>query len=237
MRSALLVLVLATAPAFGDTPDPGPPSSWPKWDGGKLGVHVAHPAAAKVAAKGGTVTVRGARMPDVTIAVETTTERGRDKNGGVNGTHVAYTIEVPERRATCTADAADQDQANLAAEICDAMVVDPGPRHPHVELTVTSTGLADGASFEKSVRAKQGALDACWTRALAKDRDLPEGSISLRRTYDHGAPSETATHLENFFDHDAKALGACVTAVVKGVETKTADDAATTEVEAIFQLY
>ena len=244
MRSAAIaaVLAFAAAPALADapaTPDPGPPSSWPKWDGGKLGVHVAHPAAAKVSAHGATVVVRGPAMPDVTIVVTTTTERGRDRNGGVNGTHVAYTIDVPERHATCEADAADQDQANLAAEVCDALVVDPGPRHPHVEVTVSSKGLADGDAFEKAVRARQRALDACWTRALAKDHDLPEGSIALRRTYDHGAPAESTQHLENFFDHDAKALGACVAAIVKAVPAKPAADAdaAETDVEAICQLY
>jgi hypothetical protein len=232
-----LLLATFAAPAFADTPDPGPPSSWPRWDDAKLGVHVAHPAAAKVSAKSDTIVVAGKDLPTVTIVVSTTTERGRDRNGGVSANHVEYTIDVPERHAVCTADEADPDRSNVAVEICDALVVDPGPRHPHVELTVTSKGLADADAYEKAVRAKQPQLDDCWVKALAKDKDLPEGSIALRRTFDHGAPAATSQHLENFFDHDAKALGACVASIVKAVPAKTADDAAQIDVEAICQLY
>ena len=237
MRLVPLLVLVTGGVAFAEGPDPGPPSSWPKWDDAKLGVHVAHPAAAKVSAKDGTIVVAGKDLPTVTIVVSATTERGRDRNGGVSASHIEYTIDVPERHAVCTADEADPDRSNIAVEICDALVVDPGPRHPHVELTVQSKGLADGDAYEKAVRAKQHALDDCWVKALAKDKDLPEGSIALRRTFDHGAPAETQQHLENFFDHDAKALGACVSALVKSVPAKAADDAAQIDVEAICQLY
>jgi hypothetical protein len=235
MRSALVLAALAAASiARADT---GAPSTWPAWKDAKQGVALKHPPGAKVTAKGGTITIAGADVATVTITIAATDERARDRSGGVSGTHVEYTIAVPRRRATCTADAKDQDQADLASWTCDSIALEPAPRTPHVEATVTSSGLADGDAFERGVRGKQRALDACWAQALRKDKELPEGSITIERTYDHGQPSALAQHASDFFDHDARPLAACVAGVVKGIPAKTAADAATTKVVLVFQYY
>ena len=233
MRSLVILLVLVSAARA----DVGSPSTWPRWKDAKLGLALKRPAVAKVTSKSGTITIAGPGLATVTIAVAPSDDRGTAKNGGVSGTHVEYTIDVPKRHATCTADSDDKDQADVASWICDSIELVPGAKHPHAELQIASTGLADQAAFEKAVRAKQRALDACWTKALAKDKELPEGSISLERTYDHGKPAQASQHLENFFDHDAKALGTCVFAILKAVPAKTAADQATTSVEVIFQYY
>ena len=87
------------------------------------------------------------------------------------------------------------------------------------------------------MRARQAALDACWKKALGKDAAMPEGAVTFTRDFDHGAPAGTKTSAEDFFDHDAKALGACVTGVVKAVAAKSAADAAHVEIKMICQLY
>ncbi len=233
MRSLVILMLIGKAVAA----DVGSPSTWPSWKDAKLGIALKRPAAAKVVSSKGTITISGAELATVTITVAPSDDRGTNKNGGVSGTHVEYTIDAPKRHATCTADSDDKDKADVASYICDSIALTPGAKHPHVELQIESDGLADGAAFEKSVRAKQGALDACWKKALAKDKELPEGSVSLDRTYDHGKPSQSNTHLENFFDHDAKAFGACVSTILAKLPAKTAADTATTKVEVIGQYY
>jgi len=202
----------------------------------KLGITFKHPDGAKVVVKGSTITISGPTLSTVTIAIKATDERSVAKNGGVSDKHVEWTIDAPKRAARCTADGGTDDQAASASAVCESIELAPGPRRPHVELIVTSDGLADGAAFEARARAKKKALDACWKAALAKDADLPEGSMSLDRTYEHGAPAHTTQNAENFFDHDPKPLGACVFPLLKAVPAKAAD-AATTKVEVIFQLY
>jgi hypothetical protein len=87
------------------------------------------------------------------------------------------------------------------------------------------------------VRGKAATLDRCWKTALAKDPDMPAGAVELRRTFDHGQPASTNESRENFFDHDAKALGSCITGALKDVPVKTADDAASIKITAVCQLY
>lgn len=236
MRTLTCLLAIAAAATIARA-DVGAPSTWPTWKDAKLGIRLKRPPAAKVTAKGGTIELTGADLAKVTITVAASDERGTNHNGGVSGTHVEYTIDVPRRRATCAADADDKDKADVASWICDSIELDAGPRHPHVELNVSSTGLADEAAFDKAVRGKKRALDACWQKALGKDKALPEGSILVERTYDHGQPAQLSQHAQDFFDHDAKAFAACVAAVVKAVPVKTAADDATTKVEVIGQYY
>jgi hypothetical protein len=235
MRLTLFALLaIATAAAAAADTDT---SSWKISRDKKLGVAVRVPAQAKVTSRADGLTIAGPDFPTVTITISATDERGTTKDGGRNGLHVAWTINVPERAAQCTADAADEGAAYVASAICESIDLTPGPRHPHVALAVTSSGLDDGAAYEKAVRARQAALDACWKKALAADKAMPEGAITFTRDFDHGAPAGTRTAAEDFFDHDAKALGACVTAVVKAVAAKSTAEAAHVEIKMICQLY
>jgi len=217
--------------------DVDPPSKWVDAEQKSLGLKVRHPASAQLAVHGSDVTISGTGIPTVTIAVKTTTDRSTAKSGGVHDKHVEWTVSVPKRTATCTATAANEDDASLASKICDTIVLAPGARSPHVELVVTSSGLADGAAYERAVRAKSRELDACWKSALAKDSELPEGAVELHRTYDHGQPATTNESRQNFFDHDAKPLGACMVALLKAVPVKTAADTAEIKITAICHLY
>jgi hypothetical protein len=236
MRTRLALPLLAAAVHVAAA-DVDPPSKWVDVDQKSLGLHVRHPASAHVAVHGSEVTISGAEIPTVSIAVKTTTDRSTAKSGGVHDRKVEWTVSVPKRTATCTSTATNEDQATLASRICDTIVLVPGARDPHVELVVSSTGLADGPGYERGVRAKAREIDACWKSALAKDTDLPEGAVELHRTYDHGQPATTNESRQNFFDHDAKPLGACIVALVKAVPVKTSADTAEIKITAICHLY
>jgi hypothetical protein len=240
-KAGLAVILSLTWSALARAePDAAPDAAtkWVAFADKALGIALHHPAGAKVAVKGSTVTVTGPELATVTINVATTEERSVSKNGGQTDKHVDWSIEVPKRAAHCVADGADLDKAAAASSVCDSIVLTPGKRAPHVELSVDSSGLADGAAYEKAVKARQKALDACWKQALAKDADLPEGSLSFERTYEQGQPAATRSGAENFFDHDAKPLGACAFAILKAVPAKAAGDAsAKITIEAVCRLY
>jgi hypothetical protein len=244
MRALMIVVVVAVgalgrARAFAEDAGAGSGDA-PKWidrADPKLGITFRHPADAKVAVKGGVITVSAPALPTVTITISKTTERGTAKSGGIDDKHVEWTIEVPKRSARCVADGKDLESADLASTVCDSIVLTPGARTPHAELIVSSTGLASAAGYEQKVRGKKAALDACWKKALAKDAELPEGSLVLARDLENGKPVRTNRSAENFFDHDAKPLGACVFPVVESVPAKTSAPAASVKVEVIFQLY
>jgi len=232
----MVVAVIAlAAPALAHADDD--PSAWPKWDGAKLGLHLKHPAGAKISVHGDTVIVAGTGFAAVNIEVASTELHNSGSVGGISDGKVDITVGVPLRAAHCTAASTDEAQLQTASWICSSIELDPAPRRPHVELTVTSTGLDDDAGFQRAVHAKQKAIDACWVAALKKDGSLPEGSVTLHRTYDHGAPVALDVRVEDFFDHDAKPLGACAADVLKGVTAKTAGDAAETTVRAICLYY
>jgi hypothetical protein len=235
MRIPLVACVLALAGlAHGEIE---PTSKWVRYENKKLGIAVRHPAAAKVAVKGAELTISGPELATVTITVEPTTERNTSKTGGQTQLHIEWTIDVPKRRAHCAADADDLDKAVHASTMCDTIELTPGARDPHVELAVASTGLADAGAFDKAVHAKGKALDACWKAALAKDPTLPEGALSVKRTYESGQVSGTNEHAENFFDHDTKALGTCVFGLIEGVPVKTAEAAASIDLTVICRVY
>ncbi len=235
MRIQLVACVVALTSVAGAEVEPT--SKWVRYENKKLGVAVRHPAAAKVAVKGSELTISGPELTTVTITIETTTERNTNKTGGQTQLHVDWTIEVPKRRAHCEADADDLDKAVHASTMCDTIELTPGPRDPHIELVVASTGLVDGDAYDKAVHTKQKALDACWKAALAKDSALPEGALSVKRTYESGQASGTNEHAENFFDHDTKALGKCIFGLVEGVAVKTAEPAASIELTMVCRLY
>jgi hypothetical protein len=226
-----LAFTAATARADED------PDSWPKWDSAKLGVHVKHPANAKISVHGHTVIIAGTGFAAVNIEVAPTDLHNSGSVGGTTDGKVDLTVGVPLRAAHCTAASTDEQQLQIAQWICASLTLDPAPRKPHVQVTVTSTGLTDEAAFARAVHARQRAVDACWTHALAKDPTLPEGSITLHRSYDKGAPIATDIRLEDFFDHDAKSLGQCAADALKGITAKGAGDAAETTVRAICLYY
>jgi hypothetical protein len=234
-RTIAVTLALFGAHAAIAGTDPPP---WVTHDDARLGLTFRHPADATIKTSGTVVTIAAPGLATVTIAIAKTDERSIAKNGGVSDKHVAWSIDVPLRSARCTADGATLDQATLASNLCDSIVLAPGPRHPHVELSITATGLADAAAaaYQAKVRARQKPLDACWKAALGKDADLPEGSLTLERSYADGQPAESKQRVENFFDHDAKALAACVFGVLQAVPARTTG-AATVRIEAICQLY
>jgi hypothetical protein len=237
VRIAAAVLTLALA-ATTATADVDPRSKWVQLDNKQLGVRARHPKSATIAVHGSELAISGTGFPTVTIAIATTGDRTTGKSGGVQDLKVSWTITAPKHAATCTATADDDDQATIASQICESIEVAAAPRAPHVDLAIESTGLADGAAYEKAVRATAHQLDGCWKSALAKDHDLPEGEVEVRRTYDHGQPATTTENHHNFFDHDAKQLGACMAALIKAVPVKTAsDDAATIKVNVICQEY
>ena len=236
MRTTVIGLVLVATLALAAA-EVEPRSKWIAFDHKQLGVHVLRPPSAKVAVHGSELTITGKDLPTVAIAMAQTTERLSGKNGGVKDLKVSWTITAPRRSATCTAVAADQDQATVASQICESIEVTATPRTPHAEISVETKGLSDGAAYEKAVRAKAHQFDACWRTALAKDKDMPEGEVELRRSYDHGQPSGTSENHRNFFDHDAKPLGACMTDLIKAVPVKTTGDAAEIKINVICQLY
>jgi hypothetical protein len=217
--------------------DVAAPDKWVDFANKKLGVKLRHPANAKVEVRGGELRVTGPELPAIAIAITATTERASSKAGGARDLHVEWTIAVPKRTAKCTADAADTDQATAASRICDTIELEPGARDPHVELTVASTGLADADAFERAVRAKQKQLDKCWRDTLAKDRDFPQGSAALLRTYDHGQLAASDESVKSFQARDAKPLGSCLFAILKAVPVKPAGDAAEIRVDMICLLY
>lgn len=233
MRIALGLVVAGVASAHADDAT----SKWTDLDNKALGVHLRCPPRMAATVKGSQLVLAGKDLPTVTVVVTATTDRTTSKSGGVHDRHVEWTIVVPKRSATCSADTDDDDKADIASHICDSLELQPGPRSPHVELVVVSSGLADAAAYEHAVRDKSAALDRCWKTALAKDADLPAGAVELRRTFDHGQPASTNESRENFFDHDAKALSTCITSVLKAVPVKTAEDAASVKITAICQLY
>jgi hypothetical protein len=240
MRIAYVPAALLAALAFAASASAGTdddPDAWPTWDSAKLGMHVKHPASAKISVHGGTVIIAGTGFAAVNIEVAATDLHNSGSVGGVSDGKVDLTVGVPLRAAHCTAASTDEDQLRIAHAICTSVTLDPKPRKPHVQLTVTSTGLADEAAFARAVHAKQRAVDACWTRALASDATMPEGSITLHRSYDKGAPVATDIRLEDFFDHDAKTLGTCAADALKGIAAKGAGDAAETTVRAICLYY
>ncbi len=233
-----LALIIVAAITTSARADVDPRSKWIQLDNKALGVRARHPKTAKIAIHGSELAISGAGFPTVTIAVTTTGGRTTSKSGGVEELHVNWTITSPKHSATCTATAEDDDQATIASQICDSIELAAAPRAPHVDLTVASTGLADAAAYETAVRATTRRLDACWKTALAKDKDLPEGEVEVRRTYDHGQPADTVENHYNFFDHDVKQLGTCMATLLKAVPVKTAsDDAATIKINVICQIY
>ena len=231
---ALLVIVLAclARPAAAEV---DPPSKWVAFADKKLAIKLRRPANAKVDVHGNALHVTGPELPEISIAIEATTDRTTTKEGGARQLHVEWTIAVPRRVARCTADAADTTQAAHASAICDTIELEPAPRAPHVELHVTSTGLGDGEAFERAVQAKQKQLDRCWKDALAKDAELGEGAASLHRTYEKGQLATSDEKLASFV-RDAKPLAKCVFDVVKNVAVK-ASDAAQIDVAMICLLY
>jgi hypothetical protein len=236
MQLAWIGLVLfATGPIA--AADVVPKSTWVAFDHKPLGVHLLLPPSAKVTVKGAAVTVTGKDLPAITIVTSQTTGRLAEKNGGVKGLQVSWTISSPRRSATCSSIAADPEQATIASQICETLDIAPAPRTPHTEITVTTTDLADPVSFDKATHAKQRQLDACWRTALAKDKDMPEGEIEVRRSYESDQPASTSENHRNFFDHDAKPLGACVAALIKAVPARTVGVTAEIKVNVICQLY
>jgi hypothetical protein len=233
MRIACGLLLASVALARADDAQP----TWTQLDNKQLGVHVRRPPRMTPKVAGSQLVLVGKDLPTVTIAVSTTSDRSTNKSGGVRDGHVEWTVAVPKRSARCTADATNDDLADIASHICDTLEVDPGPRSPHVELAVESSGLTDSAAYERAVRGKAATLDHCWKAALAKDANLPPGAVELRRTFDHGQAASTNESRENFFDHDAKALGACITGALKDVPVKTTEDAASIKITAVCQLY
>jgi hypothetical protein len=217
--------------------DVEPKAKWIAFDHKPLGVHLLRPSGVKVTVKGAEVTVTGMDVPTITIATSQTTDRVAEKNGGVKDLQVSWTITSPRRSATCSAVASDPDQATIASQICETVDLAPAPRTPHTEIAVTTTGLADSAAFDKAVHAQQRRLDACWRAALAKDKDMPEGEIEVRRSYESDQPASTSEKHRNFFDHDAKPLGACMAALIKAVPARTTGAAAEIKVNVICQLY
>jgi len=234
---ALVVIVGAVAPVRVAGAEVEAPSKWVKFDQPKLGFSVRHPAAAKVEVKGNDIEISGPELATVKITVAQTTERNTSKSGGMRKNTVYWTIAVPKRSAVCIAETDDPDKATVASSMCDSIELTPGPRDPHIELAVTSSGLADGAAYEKAVRAKGKALDACWKAALAKNPALTEGSLTVKRTYDDGTPSSTNEHAENFFGRDTTALGKCVFGLVEGVPVKTSEKDAQVQLEMICRFY
>ena len=237
MRCALALVAVAVL-ATSARADVDPRSKWIQLDNKAIGVRARHPKTAKVAVHGSELAISGDGFPTVTIAVSTTGDRATSKSGGVQDLHVNWTITSPKHSATCRATADDDDQATIASQICDSIELAAAPRAPHIDLTVDSSGLADAAAYEKAVRATSRQLDSCWKSALAKDKDMPEGEVEVRRTYDHGQPADTVENHHNFFDHDAKQLGSCMAALLKAVPVKTAsDDAASIKINVICQVY
>lgn len=237
MRTALItsiVLGLAASPARADIE---PRAKWARWENAKLGLVVMHPAATKVEVTAFGVRVTGAEIATVEVVVTETKERNSSKSGGQAENSIDWVIAVPKRTAKCHAQTDDNDKAVVASAICDALEVKPGPRDPHVEMALTSEGLADGAAYEHAVRGKQKAVDACWKAALAKDAGLTEGSLTVRRTFVDGAPAETNERAENFFDHNTKALAACVFGLVEAVPAKATGKDASIKVDLVCRLY
>jgi hypothetical protein len=232
LAAAVLLAIAAPAVQAGEDPE-----QWPRWDGGKLGLRFKHPAGAKIAVHGDTVIIAGNGFAAVNIVVSPTELHGKSSMGGTDNGHVDFTLGVPMRAAHCTADSTDAKQLEIASWICASMELDPAPRKPHVQLSVTSSGLADEGAFERAVHVKGHLIDGCWIAALKNDPELPEGSLTMHRTYQQGAPTATELRIEDFFDHDAKTLGACVQQALKPVPVKSAADAAETTVKAIFLYY
>ncbi|GEM_PF-4888186 len=214
-----------------------PKLKWLEYDNKQLAVHVLRPPGSKVTVKGAAITIAGNDLATVTIATAQTTERSSEKNGGVKDLTVNWSITAPHRAATCTAVAADQDAAIVASQICESIEVTAAPRTPHTEVVVTTTGLADAAAYEKAVRAKTRQLDACWRAALAKDKDMPEGEVEVRRSYESGQVANSEENRRNFFEHDAKPLGACMATLLRAVPATLARDTAQIKISVICQLY
>lgn len=229
-----LILIATSRIAVADVE---PKAKWIAFDHKPLGVHLLRPASAKVTVKRAEITVTGKDLPTITIVTSQTTDRLAQKNGGVKDLQVSWTITSPRRAATCSAVAADPEQATIASQVCETVDIAPAPRTPHTEITVTTTGLAESATFDRAVHAKRRQLDACWRTALGKDKDLPEGEIEVRRSYESGQPASTSEDHRNFFDHDAKPLGACMSALVKAVPARTVGGTAEIKVNVICQLY
>jgi hypothetical protein len=233
MRAIVLLIGLARLAAA----DVDPPSKWVAFADKKLAIKLRRPANAKVDVQGSALRVTGPGLPEIAIAIEATTDRTTTKEGGARQLHVEWTIAVPKRVARCTADAADTTQAAHASAICDTIELEPAPRDPHVELHVTSSGLADAAAFERAVQAKGKQLERCWRYALAKDPAFGEGAASLHRSYDKGHLATSEEKLANFASRDTKPLGKCLFDIVKSVAVKAGDGAAQIDVEMICLLY
>jgi hypothetical protein len=231
---AVFVLACLARPAAADV---DPPSKWVAFADKKLAIKLRRPANAKVDVQGSAIRVTGPELPEIAIAIAATTDRTTTKEGGAHQLHVEWTIAVPKRVARCTADAADTTQAAHASAICDTIELEPAPRAPHVELHVTSSGLADAAAFERAVQSKQKQLDRCWKDALAKDPEFGEGAASLHRSYDKGQLATSDEKLANFAARDTKPLGKCLFDVAKSVPVKAADAAAQLAVDMICLLY
>jgi hypothetical protein len=234
MHRAALAAAAALATLVGRAAaDVAPTSEWKELEHKKLGLRVRHPPGAKVDVdpRAGSVVIGGPELATVTITVAASNERDTGRNGGLSAMHVEWTVAVPKRIARCVADGKTLEQAMIASSICESIVLAPGPRSPHVEIAVAATGLADPVAYEQAVRGRAPALDACWKKALVKDADLPEGSVTLARTFEHGQPAASRQSVENFFDHDAKALAACLVPIVKAVPVSAPADAATAEVK------
>jgi hypothetical protein len=236
MRSVLAGLAVMVV-ARGAAAEVEPISKWVRYENKKLGVAVSHPAAAKVEVVAFGLRITGADIATVEIAVSDTKDRNTSKSGGKSQDHIEWTIAVPKRSAKCHAETTDDDKAVIASSMCDTIELTPGPRDPHVEIAVTSSGLADSAAYEKAVLGKQHAIDACWKAALAKDATLPEGSLTVKRAFDDGKPTSTNEHADNFFDHDTKGLATCVFGALEGVAVKTADKDASIKLDAVCRFY
>ena len=236
MRTTLLTALLLASTLVARA-DVEPRAKWAKWENAKLGLTVMHPAATKVEVTAFGVRITGPDIATVEVTVTETKERNSSKSGGQAQNSIDWVIAVPKRTAKCHAQTDDTDKAVVASAICDALEVTPGPRDPHVELSVSATGLADTAAYEKAVRAKQKAVDACWKAALARDAGLTEGSLTVRRTFEDGKPSETNERAENFFDHDTKALAACVFGLVEAVPVKATGKDAAIKLDLVCRLY
>ncbi len=236
-RITAALAAVALTSSLAASADVEPRAKWQKWENAKLGLVVMHPAATKVEVTAFGVRITGADIATVEITVADTKERNSSKSGGQAQSSIDWVISVPKRTAKCHAQTDDTEKAVVASAICDALEVRPGPRDPHVEMAVTTAGLTDAAAYEKAVRGKQKAVDACWKAALAKDAALTEGSLTVKRVFADGQPAETNERAENFFDHDTKALAACVFGLVEAVPVKAAGTDAAIKLDLVCRLY
>ncbi len=151
MRSALAMMCVMMA-ARAAAAEVEPPSKWVRYENKNSASRSGIRRARRSRWSRSACASPAPKIATLEVTVTETKDTNSSKSGGKADNKIDWKIAVPKRASKCHAETDDDDKAVVASSMCDSIELTPGPREPHVELAVTSSGLVDGAAFEKLIR-------------------------------------------------------------------------------------